>query len=156
YLAVAFLLARMALFELVAAVDCSGFSRALYPIVPFAAYFSLGKRVSYGLALFYLCAFIVKLSILVPAWYLDRDYVSELLMFFIGMVFAVSMASVASEAELNRRRAEQFLGDLSVSHQKLKVYAEQAVELAAAEERNRLARDIHDSLGHYLTTVNVL
>src|SRR5262249_16301760 len=47
YLAVTFLLARMVLFELVAAVDCSGFSRALYPIVPFAAYFSLGKRVSY-------------------------------------------------------------------------------------------------------------
>jgi signal transduction histidine kinase len=28
-------------------------------------------------------------------------------------------------------------------------------ELAATEERNRVARDIHDSLGHYLTAVNI-
>jgi signal transduction histidine kinase len=28
--------------------------------------------------------------------------------------------------------------------------------LATTEERNRLARDIHDSLGHYLTTISVL
>src|SRR5262249_1335404 len=28
-------------------------------------------------------------------------------------------------------------------------------ELAATRERNRLARDIHDGLGHYLTVVNV-
>ena len=28
-------------------------------------------------------------------------------------------------------------------------------ELATAKERNRLARDLHDSLGHYLTIINV-
>ncbi|HET8843340.1 MAG TPA: sensor histidine kinase, partial [Ktedonobacteraceae bacterium] len=82
--------------------------------------------------------------------------ISELLMFFIGLVFAISMAAIACEAEANRRRAEQLLGDLAVSHQKLKTYAEQAAELATAEERNRLARDIHDGLGHYLVTINVL
>jgi signal transduction histidine kinase len=27
--------------------------------------------------------------------------------------------------------------------------------LAVAEERNRLAREIHDSLGHYLTTITM-
>lgn len=42
---------------------------------------------------------------------------------FIGLVFAISMASVACEAEANRRRAEQLLDDLAVSHQKLKAYA---------------------------------
>jgi signal transduction histidine kinase len=156
YLAVAFLLARMGLIELASAVDSSGIARVLYPLVPFAAYFSLGRNVSYGLAGFYLCAFVVKLSLFVPSWYVSKEAVSELLMFFIGLVFALSMAGVASEAEANRRRAEQLLGDLAVSHQKLKVYAEQAAELATAQERNRLARDIHDGLGHYLVAINVL
>ncbi len=156
YMALGFLVARMGLIEAAALVDSSGLSRTLYPLVPFAAYFSLGKRVSYGLALFYLGAFVLKLCLFVPFWYINKDAVSELLMLFIGLVFAIAMASVASEAEANRRRAEQLLGDLAVSHQKLKTYAEQAAELATAEERNRLARDIHDGLGHYLVAINLL
>ena len=66
------------------------------------------------------------------------------------------MASVASEAEANRKRAEPVLGDLAVSHQQLKAYAEQARELAMAEKRTRLARDIHDGLGHYRVIINWL
>jgi signal transduction histidine kinase len=156
YAAIGFLVARMGLIGIVAVVDSSGLSRALYPLVPFAAYFSLSKRVSVGLALFYLGAFVTKLCLFVPSWYTSKEAISELLMFFIGLVFAISMASVACEAEANRRRAEQLLGDLAVSHQKLKAYAEQAAELATAEERNRLARDIHDGLGHYLVAISVL
>jgi signal transduction histidine kinase len=34
-------------------------------------------------------------------------------------------------------------------------YATQVEELATTRERNRIARDIHDSVGHYLTVVNV-
>lgn len=156
YMAIGLLVARMGVIEAVTVVDSSGLSRALYPLVPFAAYFSLGKRVSYGLALFSLGLFVAKLCLFVPFWYTSKEVISELLMFLIGLVFAISMASVACEAEANRRRAEQLLGDLSISHQKLKTYAEQAAELATVEERNRLARDIHDGLGHYLVAINVL
>jgi signal transduction histidine kinase len=66
------------------------------------------------------------------------------------------MASVSGEAEKNRQRAERLLNELSISHEQLKAYATQTADLAAAEERNRLARDIHDSLGHYLTTITIL
>ena len=156
YATIGLLVARMGLLEVVATVDSSGLSRALYPLVPFSAYFSLGKGVSYGLALLYVGTFVAKLSSFIPLWYTNKEALSELFMFFIGLVFAISMASVACEAEANRKRAEQLLGDLAVSHQKLKTYTEQARELAAAEERNRLARDIHDGLGHYLVTINVL
>ena len=47
------------------------------------------------------------------------------------------------------------LRDLRESHDQLAAYAGQAAELSAAAERNRLARDIHDSLGHYLTAIAV-
>ena len=42
-----------------------------------------------------------------------------------------------------------------MANRHLGAYATQAEELAAARERNHLAREIHDSLGHYLTVVRV-
>jgi signal transduction histidine kinase len=39
--------------------------------------------------------------------------------------------------------------------QQLRRYAAEVEELATTRERNRIARDIHDSVGHYLTVVNV-
>ena len=41
------------------------------------------------------------------------------------------------------------------ANRKLAEYALQIEELATANERNRLARDIHDNLGHYLSAVNM-
>jgi len=41
------------------------------------------------------------------------------------------------------------------TQRQLRRFAAQAEELAATRERNRIARDIHDSVGHYLTVVNV-
>jgi signal transduction histidine kinase len=139
-LAIGLLALRIALFTVVVALDCSGFSRSLYLLIPFAAYFSLGRRVSYGLAALLLGGAVLRLS-LVPGGWRDSGQVSDLLMSFIGVVFAVSMAAVAAEEEASRTRAER--------------YAEQVAELAAATERNRLARDIHDSLGHHLTAIAV-
>ncbi len=153
---ISLLVARMVLLEVVAAVDSSGLSRALYPIVPFLAFFSLGKRASYLLAVFYMVMFVTELALFVPHWYSNKVAVSGMLMFFIGLMFALSMAHIASMAEANRRRAEGFLSDLAATHEQLKVYASQATTLATAEERNRLARDIHDGLGHYLTAINIL
>ncbi|HKD77408.1 MAG TPA: histidine kinase, partial [Ktedonobacterales bacterium] len=150
------LIARVVLLEVVAAVDTSGLSRALYPIVPFLAFFSLGKRASYVLAISYMVMFVVELALFVPHWYDNKEAVSGMLMFFIGLMFALSMAHVAGMAEANRKRAEGFLSDLAATHEQLKIYASQATALATAEERNRLARDIHDGLGHYLTAINIL
>lgn len=41
------------------------------------------------------------------------------------------------------------------AHGQLQQYALQVEELATMQERNRIARDIHDSLGHALTALNV-
>jgi signal transduction histidine kinase len=139
-LAIGLLALRLVLFTAVVALDCSGFSRSLFLLVPFTAYFSLGRRVSYGLAVLLLAAAVLRVS-LVPAGWRDSGQVSDLLMSFIGLVFAVSMATVAAEEEASRARAERF--------------AERVADLAAATERNRLARDIHDSLGHHLTAIVV-
>ena len=44
---------------------------------------------------------------------------------------------------------------LKVANQKLRQYAMQVEDRAILEERNRIAREIHDSVGHYLTAQSI-
>ncbi|RKQ21459.1 sensor histidine kinase [Bacillus subtilis] len=44
---------------------------------------------------------------------------------------------------------------LSAAHQELHLYAKQVEELTAIHERNRMARDIHDTVGHKMTALLV-
>lgn len=75
--------------------------------------------------------------------------------FVLTLIFIASIAYLIRQERTSRLRAEQLLGELETSHRQLQNYAEQVAELATMEERNRLAREIHDSLGHYLTVINV-
>lgn len=153
--ALTLLFARMALIETVALLDCSGFSIFLYPIVPFAAYFSLGSRWSRYLGGFYFILFIAKAWLAEPLWYANTNVMSNLLILTLLLIFMQVMARAIYRDEANSRELERLLADLEATNRRLQAYAAQVAELAATEERNRLARDIHDSLGHYLTAVNI-
>lgn len=123
---------------LLSTLDPYGFARALLLLIPFTAYFVLGAWASYGLAA---ALFGVVVGQLPAGWPADQEHLSDLLMFTVGLVFAVSMASVAA-------RAQSYAAQT-------RAYASQVAELAAEAERNRLARDLHDSLGHHLTAISV-
>jgi signal transduction histidine kinase len=125
---------RTVLYWLVGVLECSGFSRILYVLIPFLAYFALGRRASYVLAVALAAGLVVLNTLTIPNWHTDQEQVSDLLMLCTGLVMAVSMAEVAV-------RAQRLLG--------------QVAELATATERNRLARDMHDSLGHHLTVIAI-
>jgi signal transduction histidine kinase len=45
--------------------------------------------------------------------------------------------------------------ELAIANEKLRQYARQIEHQATLEERNRIAREIHDSLGHSLTALNL-
>ena len=76
------------------------------------------------------------------------DAVALAIVYGTGIVFVVVFTRVAaSEREARRALAE--------ANQLLRAHAAEVEELAATRERNRMARDIHDGLGHYLTVVNV-
>jgi signal transduction histidine kinase len=68
--------------------------------------------------------------------------------FLVALIFLVGFSQAMASVE--RARAE-----LDKANHKLRNYAAQSEELATARERNRIAREIHDGLGHYLTTIHM-
>jgi|tagenome__1003787_1003787.scaffolds.fasta_scaffold20862793_2 signal transduction histidine kinase len=70
----------------------------------------------------------------------------------VGMLVAVAFAFVLTLLHL---REQQARAELAAANEQLRRSAAQAEELATARERNRLARDIHDGLGHHLTVVQM-
>ncbi|CAA9589460.1 MAG: hypothetical protein AVDCRST_MAG18-4643 [uncultured Thermomicrobiales bacterium] len=83
-----------------------------------------------------------------------EEYIN-LLPWLAGLGFIGGTSQLAKREQEARERSDALLVELTAAHRQLQVYAEQAGELATTRERNRLAREIHDSLGHYLTIINV-
>jgi signal transduction histidine kinase len=65
-----------------------------------------------------------------------------------GFLFIIAFTRLA-------QREQQARQQLEAANQQLTDYAAQVEQLATMRERNRLAREVHDSLGHYLTVINV-
>jgi N-acetyl-anhydromuramyl-L-alanine amidase AmpD len=72
-----------------------------------------------------------------------------------GMVFVIAFTIIAVRYGEQTARAEALLADLRMANAELAAARERERDLAVAEERVRLARDIHDGLGHHLTVLNV-
>jgi signal transduction histidine kinase len=103
------------------------------------------------------CALIVLLGFTLPLG-LVAGWAASLqntLFFMAGVAFVVIFSVIALRERQARGQVEQLAAELEKANELLRRYAVQAEELATAKERNRLAREIHDSLGHYLTVVNV-
>ncbi|HWG85271.1 MAG TPA: histidine kinase [Deinococcales bacterium] len=76
-----------------------------------------------------------------------------------GLTAATAFVVLFARAERNEKRsrgeAERLAEELRAANAKLSAQASQAEALATVRERNRLAREIHDGLGHYLTAMHV-
>jgi signal transduction histidine kinase len=69
-----------------------------------------------------------------------------------GTLAAAAFTAVVTEL---LRREQRARAELAEANTRLRGYAAQAEELATTQERNRVARDIHDGLGHHLTVVQM-
>jgi signal transduction histidine kinase len=74
--------------------------------------------------------------------------VAEFLMFGLSLFLVLQLVTTL----IAERRTQE---KLTRAHNQLRQYSLQIEELAAVQERNRIAREIHDSLGHALTSLNV-
>jgi signal transduction histidine kinase len=68
-----------------------------------------------------------------------------------GYIFFAIFAQQTAKSEAARAESERLLQELQEAHRQLQNYAAQAEELAVQQERNHLAREMHDTLGHRLT-----
>jgi signal transduction histidine kinase len=72
-----------------------------------------------------------------------------------GYFFFVLMGALMRDAFLARERSERLAQELRAANEQLAAMSLQAQQLAVSEERNRMARELHDSLGHRLTVAVV-
>ena len=70
-------------------------------------------------------------------------------------VFVVGMCAMTARATQRQERAQELLGELREVNAELRRYADRVKELAISEERTRMAREMHDSLGHHLMVVDL-
>jgi signal transduction histidine kinase len=74
--------------------------------------------------------------------------ISSMLLLGLVLVFLQLLINAA----LSERRSRQ---QLALANQQLRQYALRVEDVATLQERNRIAREIHDSLGHSLTASNL-
>ncbi|MBN2500097.1 MAG: sensor histidine kinase [Anaerolineales bacterium] len=100
----------------------------------------------------------VLFLIAVTGFVIDEGFISGIgssLIYATGYIFFGIFGQATIQADEERNRSQALLEELQEAHRQLQDYVLRVEELAVAEERNRLAREMHDSLGHRLTVASV-
>ncbi|MCK6583397.1 MAG: sensor histidine kinase [Anaerolineales bacterium] len=71
-------------------------------------------------------------------------------LYLAGLFFVASFSTTMLRVNRERIQSDRLLDELQQAHRQLQEYAGQAEELATAKERNRLARELHDSVAQTL------
>ena len=103
-------------------------------------------------------AYIVSFALITAVVLYITDGFAGLITSFIyagGYYFFASFATVTARAQAAQAESQKLLEELQAANLQLQDYAGRVEELAVAEERNRLAREMHDTLGHRLTVAAV-
>jgi len=115
----------------------------LYILISVQAMRSLSRRAAFTWNIL----FIVLLTLtMILGSGLVIGVVISMLITAIGM-FMVTYDVLYVQAQTEQAESQVLLAKLQDAHQQLQEFASQAEELVAASERNRLSRELHDSVG---------
>ncbi len=146
---------RFTLVVIAALLGRAPFSAYLfYPVVLFA-FFTQGRKIAYRVAIAAFFLVLCYTAFYAFRWGWMAPDINNLMIFVLGMLLVLLLANALyQEWELGQdlSQAHHALAD---SHAQLQAYSAQVATLAAIDERNRLARDIHDSLGHHLAATSI-
>jgi signal transduction histidine kinase len=98
----------------------------------------VGSMIAFGIVFHGMDTGMVLLTALV--------YVASYLGFGTLMAVLKQLEIARNEAEEAHKESEELLAELQIAHEQLQAYTAQAEEMAVAAERNRLARELHDSV----------
>ena len=150
--AVGALLFQLGLLEIIIWQNISQSLIFLYLFIPLRGLVYFGEGIGIIISMATWLAFALHLfSFTLP----NEAYYSNLFAFTLILIFLVGRGRANLHEEAQRQRNRELLNQLELSNRQLQAYSEQVEELSATKERNRIARDIHDSVGHYLTAMNI-
>jgi signal transduction histidine kinase len=75
--------------------------------------------------------------------------------FIAAAAFVIVFSRIVVKERYARADVERLAAEVREGNERLREYAAKVEELATTKERNRVAREIHDGLGHYLTVAAV-
>ncbi len=75
--------------------------------------------------------------------------------YLIGQIFVIIFLQTGLEEDKAHQDNLRLLHELEEANQSLQAYANQIEEFTLTQERNRIAREIHDGVGHYLTVIHM-
>jgi signal transduction histidine kinase len=104
------------------------------------------RAFSRRVASIWLMLWIVLLSFTLMHWLGWLVGLALALLFFAVCVFLISYDALYLRTQADRADSQRLLEELQAAHRRLQVQAAQVEALAAARERNRLARELHDSV----------
>ena len=108
--------------------------------------FVFPRRTAFGWVIFFGIATVVGLFIKFGAF----EGLSVCFPYLAGLFLIASFSNMMMRANEARLQSDRLLDELQGAHRQLQEYAGQAEELATAKERNRLARELHDSVAQTL------
>lgn len=115
------------------------------------AFHAFPHRTANLYAVFY--AFMLAVTLLFGMGWVEGS--ALVLLYFAVFAFLISYDFLYSRTQADQAESERLLADLQTAHQKLKEYTAQAEELSAERERNRLARELHDSVSQAIFSIRL-
>ena len=93
-----------------------------------------------------------KLKLVEAVW----DWrLSNVMLFSLTLVFALLLINALLAERKSREQLERVYQELDITNQQLRQYALRIEDQATLQERNRIAREIHDGLGHTLVAQTI-
>jgi signal transduction histidine kinase len=107
------------------------------------------------LAIAWIAVFVVGVgAFCIGRWGIPGGLVTTIV-YAAGYSFLAVFVDALQRADAARRESQRLLDELREAHSTLQDYAVRVEELAVVEERSRLAREMHDTIGHRLTVASV-
>jgi signal transduction histidine kinase len=100
----------------------------------------------FKIALYWIGVIGLAMEVALLAHFPFQEGISYAIIYPTAIFLFTGLIYLALEAEKAQDRSEALLEELKTANRKLQEYAEQVEELVTVKERNRLARELHDSV----------